>query len=89
MGSNPLTGLAHLGPKQRISDYAPRRQQMKGVPTRQTLGRRGLSPVKYMKKRAKRFVVRSPEDLQRIIDNAAFELANKRAHEASYFTSNF
>ena len=62
---------------------------MKGVRTKQTLGRRRLSPVKYMKKRAKRFVARSPEDLQRIIDNAAYELAHKRAHEASYFSTNY
>ena len=62
---------------------------MKGVATKEMLGRRGLSPVKYMKKRAKRFVARSPEDLQRIIDNASFEKANKRAHEASYFSTNF
>ncbi len=60
---------------------------MEGARTKWT--NRKLGPVKYLKKRAKRFVARSPEDLQRIIDNAAFELAYKQAHEASYFTSNF
>ncbi len=60
---------------------------MEGSRTKWT--HRKLGPVKYLKKRAKRFVARSTEDMQRIIDNAAFELAHKQAHEASYFSTNY
>ena len=60
---------------------------MEGPRTKWT--HRKLGPVKYLKKRSKRCVAQSFEDLERIRANAAFELANKRAHEASYYTTNF
>ena len=57
---------------------------MKGVPVRQTLGNRRLSPVKYMK-RKRRMVARTLEDLQRIEANAAVELATKQWVEANCY----
>ena len=50
---------------------------------------RKLGPVKYLKKRAKRCVAQSVEDMERIQRNAQIEATNKAAHEASYFTTNF
>lgn len=60
---------------------------MEGPKTKWT--HRRLGPVKYLKKRNRRQVGVTFEDLERIKANAAYELANKQAHEASYFTTNF
>ena len=56
---------------------------------RTKLTHRKLGPVKLLKKRSRRYVATSFADLERIKSNAAYELANRQAHEASYFTSNF
>ena len=60
---------------------------MEGPKTKLT--HRKLGPVKFLKKRTKRAVAPSYEDLLRIQANAAYELANKQRHESSYFSTNY
>ena len=60
---------------------------MEGPKTKLT--HRKLGPVKFLKKRTKRAVARTAEDLARIEANAAYEKANRLAHEASYYSTNY
>lgn len=62
---------------------------MKVETTRHQWSQRKLGPVKLLKKRSRKSVATSFEDLQRIKHNAELMAARQLAHESSYFTSNF